>query len=87
MPPKIRERLIALTLLALPLLACATRSEVPMSASLSEDDDSYCRTNAGTVGSPQYVACRKDRDLQRGNAVTRADKKQRDLAEWMLNHP
>ena len=58
-----------------------------MSAGLSEDDDSYCRANAGPVGSPQYVACRKDRDVQRSNAVTRADKKQRDLGEWMVNHP
>lgn len=58
-----------------------------MSAGLSEDDDSYCRANAGPVGSPQYVACRKDRDVQRSNAITRADKKQRDLGEWMMNHP
>lgn len=87
MPPKIRERLAALTLLALPLLACSTRGDAPMSANLSDDDDSYCRANAGPVGSPSYVACRKDRDTQRGNAVSRADSKQRDLAEWMLNHP
>ena len=73
--------------LALSLAACATRNEVPMSAGLSEDDDTYCRSHAGQAGSPDYVACRKDRDVQRSNAVTRADKKQRDLGEWMLNHP
>jgi len=33
------------------------------------------------------VSCRKDRDVQRSDALTRADKKQRDLGEWMLNHP
>ena len=77
----------AIILLALCLAACASRSEVPMSAGLSEDDDSYCRANAGPVGSPQYVACRKDRDVQRSNAITRSDKKQRDLGEWMMNHP
>ena len=31
--------------------------------------------------------CRKDRDAQRGNAIDRADKKQRDLGEYMLNNP
>ncbi|MGE5159497.1 MAG: hypothetical protein ACM3OF_15280 [Gemmatimonas sp.] len=79
--------LIALALVALSLSACVSRYDAPMSADLSEDDDTYCRTNGGPAGSPQYVACRKDRDIQRSNAITRADKKQRDLGEWMLNHP
>ena len=79
--------LLALTLTALSLGACVSRTEVPMSAGLSEDDDVYCQRTAGPTGSPQYVACRKDRDVERSNAVTRADKKQRDLGEWMLNHP
>ena len=87
MRPITTRRLFALTLAALSLSACATRTEVPMSAGLSEDDDAYCRRTAGPTGSPQYVACRKDRDVQRSDAVTRADKKQRDLGEWMLNHP
>ena len=81
------RRLFALTLAALSLAACATRNEAPMSAGLSEDDDSYCQSHGGPTGSPQYVACRKDRDVQRSDALTRADKKQRDLGEWMLNHP
>ena len=79
--------LAALALTALSLSGCATRSEAPMSAGLSEDDDAYCRRTAGTAGTSEYVACRKDRDVQRGDAVTRADKKQRDLGEYMLNHP
>ena len=29
----------------------------------------------------------KDRDAQRGNAIDRADRKQRDLGEYMLNNP
>ncbi|WP_024505924.1 hypothetical protein [Bradyrhizobium sp. ARR65] len=78
---------IALTLIALSLTACASRYDAPMSAGLSEDDDTYCRANGGPAGSPQYVACRRDRDVQRSNAITRADKKQRDLGEWMMNHP
>jgi hypothetical protein len=81
------RRLFALTLAALSLGACATRNEAPMSAGLSEDDDSYCQSHGGPTGSPQYVACRKDRDVQRSDALTRADKKQRDLGEYMLNHP
>jgi hypothetical protein len=81
------QRLFALTLAALSLSACATRNEAPMSAGLSEDDDAYCQSHGGPTGSPQYVACRKDRDVQRSNAITRADKKQRDLGEYMLNHP
>lgn len=81
------KALIALALAALSLSACVSRYDVPTSAGLSEDDDAYCRSNAGPPGSPEYVDCRKDRDVQRSNAITRADKKQRDLGEWMLNHP
>ena len=87
MPVKLAKRMILFTLAGFLLSACASRTEVPVSAGLSGDDDTYCRTNGGPVGSPQYVACRKDRDVQRSSAVTTADKKQRDLAEWMLNHP
>ena len=81
------RNLVAFVLTALTLAACATRNEAPMSAGLSEDDDSYCRSHGGPAGSTEYVACRKDRDVQRSDAVTRADKKQRDLGEWMMNHP
>jgi hypothetical protein len=87
MRPHSSLRLAILALAALSLCACASRNEAPLSAGLSGDDDAYCRNNGGPVGSPQYVACRKDRDVQRSNAVTLADKKQRDLGEWMLNHP
>jgi hypothetical protein len=78
---------MALALLALCLSACVSRNAAPLEAGLSEDDDAYCRSHGGPVGSSQYVACRNDRDVQRSNAVTRADKKQRELGEWMLNHP
>jgi hypothetical protein len=81
------RHLFALSLAALSLAACATRTEAPMSAGLSEDDDAYCQAHGGPTGSPQYVSCRKDRDVQRSDALTRADKKQRDLGEYMLNHP
>ena len=73
---------------AFSLAACAARYEAPAVAVGNDDDDSFCRAN-GTVasGSPQYVACRKDRDVQRQRAEARADRRQRDLGEFMLNHP
>jgi DICT domain-containing protein len=76
--------LIALSLLA--LSDCAQRSQIPVS-SLGDDDDAICRANNVAVGSPEYVACRKDRDVIRSNAAARADRRQRDLGEYMLNHP
>ncbi|MFB9267743.1 hypothetical protein ACFFWD_32215 [Bradyrhizobium erythrophlei] len=75
-------------LLALPLLAgCLERGRAPLAESMG-DDDQFCQAN-GTVkvGSPEYVACRKDRDVQRQRLEARADRKQRDLGEYMLNHP
>jgi hypothetical protein len=79
--------LLVLALAALTLSSCAKRN-VPVSSSLSEDDDTFCRAGGKVAaGSPEYVACRKDRDAQRGNAIARADKKQRDLGEYMLNNP
>jgi hypothetical protein len=79
---------IALALAALMLSACADRHQVPPLSSLNEDDDTFCRAGGKVaVGSAEYVACRKDRDAQRSNAVARADKKQRDFGEYMLNNP
>jgi hypothetical protein len=79
--------LIALTLAALTLAACAKRNDLPVNTSLNEDDDTFCRANNVAAGSPEYVACRRDRDAQRSNAIARADRKQRDLGEYMLNNP
>jgi hypothetical protein len=75
---------IALTLAALALSACSHRGDTTVSLG---DDDAFCRANNVQVGSPEYVACRKDRDAQRSNAAARADQKQRGLAEYMLNNP
>ncbi len=77
---------VALTVVALTLCGCAQRSQIPVS-SLGEDDDAICRANNVAVGSPEYVACRKDRDVIRSNAAARADRRQRDLGEYMLNNP
>jgi hypothetical protein len=78
--------LITLILAALALSACAQRNQIPVS-SLGEDDDALCRANNVAVGSPEYVACRRDRDVARSNATTRADRRQRDLGDYMMNHP
>ncbi|MEH2472689.1 hypothetical protein V1281_006122 [Nitrobacteraceae bacterium AZCC 2161] len=78
--------LIALTLAALALASCVERNAIPAS-SLGEDDDAICRANGVVVGSADYAACRKNRDVQRGNAIARADRAQRNLGEYMLNNP
>jgi hypothetical protein len=78
--------LIALMLIAPLLAGCLERGQ-PTMADTSGDDDAFCRANNVAAGSPEYVACRKDRDVQRNNANTRADRAQRNLGEYMLNHP
>jgi hypothetical protein len=84
MRPKRLTQFIALTLAALALAACSHRGDTPVALG---DDDAFCRANNVQVGSPEYVACRKDRDVQRNNANTRADRAQRNLGEYMLNNP
>jgi hypothetical protein len=81
---------LLLLLAALSLSACASRSEPPAYAAVppAQDDDAFCRQGGKvTVGSPDYVYCRKDRDAARNAAVNRADRKQRDLADYMMAHP
>jgi hypothetical protein len=77
---------IALAVVSLVLCGCAQRSGIPVST-LGEDDDTVCRANNVVVGSSEYIACRKDRDVLRNNAAARSDRRQRDLSEYMLNHP
>lgn len=77
---------VALILIALTIGACASRNDIPVS-SLGDDDDAICRANNVAVGSSEYVACRKDRDVQRGNAAARADRTHRNLSETMINTP
>jgi hypothetical protein len=77
---------VAPVLIALLLGACTHRGQAPV-ASLDGDDDAICRANNVAVGSPEYVACIKDRDAQRATAIARADRRQRDIGEYMINHP
>ncbi len=79
-------RLGAAVLVALSLGACASRSQTPVAEGI-DDDDAYCRAANLQVGSPDYVACRKDRDARRAAAIARADRGQRNLGEYMLNNP
>jgi hypothetical protein len=75
-------------LLAAPLLGgCLERGQPTTLTTGGDDDDAFCRANNVKAGSPEYVACRKDRDSQRSNADAAADRRQRDLGEYMLNHP
>jgi len=80
--------LLIVPVVALSLAGCLTRHQGPVTAVGNDDDDSYCRANNTVApGSPDYVACRKDRDVQRQRAEARADRRQRDLGEYMMNHP
>jgi hypothetical protein len=81
------KSLIALLLVAPLLAGCLERGQPTMVNASGDDDDAFCRANNIKAGSPEYVACRKDRDVQRNNANARADRRQRDLGEYMLNHP
>ncbi|MDB5548527.1 MAG: hypothetical protein JWP21_1974 [Tardiphaga sp.] len=81
------SRLVALLLIATPLAGCLERGQPPLVATGGEDDDAFCRANNVAVGSADYVACRKNRDVQRGNSAAKADRAQRNLGEMMLNNP
>jgi hypothetical protein len=74
-------------MLAAPLLAGCLERGQPTMVDTSADDDAFCRANNVAVGSNEYVNCRKNRDVQRGNANARADRAQRNMAEQMLNNP
>ena len=80
------RKLFALLLIAPLLTGCLERGQ-PVMADTSADDDAFCRANNVAPGSNEYVNCRKNRDVQRGNANARADRAQRNLAEQMLNNP
>jgi hypothetical protein len=77
---------LALLLIAPLLAGCLERGQ-PVMVDSSADDDAFCRANNVVPGSNEYVNCRKNRDVQRGNANARADRAQRNMAEQMLNNP
>ena len=80
-------RTLAAILLIAPLLAGCLERGQPVMTDTSVDDDAFCRANNVAPGSNEYVNCRKNRDVQRGNANARTDRAQRNMAEQMLNNP
>ena len=86
MPLAAAPRLLAALAVAIALSACSARYQTPVAMG-GDDDDAVCQSRGYAQGSPEYVACRKDRDVQRNAAVARSDRRQRDLGEYMLNHP
>jgi hypothetical protein len=78
---------LALLLIAPLLGGCLERGQSTVANSGGGDGDAICRANNAATGSPEYAACRRDRDVQRNDAAARADRRQRDLGEYMLNHP
>ncbi|SEM91158.1 hypothetical protein [Bradyrhizobium sp. OK095] len=78
--------LLAIVFAGLILSACSARYQTPVAMG-GDDDDAVCLSRGNAQGSPEYVACRKDRDVQRNAATARSDRRQRDLGEYMLNHP
>ncbi|MDQ8731152.1 hypothetical protein LPJ38_08795 [Bradyrhizobium daqingense] len=76
----------AISLLAIALSACSSRYQTPVAVG-GDDDDAVCQSRGYAQGSAEYAACRKDRDVQRNAATARADRRQRDLGEYMLNNP
>src|SRR5215467_1087054 len=78
---------IVLSLTA-PLAGCLERGETATPSTLTQDDDTFCQAGGKVKpGSPDYIYCRRDRDAQRNATVARTDRRQRDLGEYMLNHP
>lgn len=79
---------LALALLGASLAGCSglERHQAPEAAAATQaDDDAICRANGVAPGSDAYVACRKNRDAQRGGATDRLERSHRNLAERMLN--
>jgi hypothetical protein len=86
MRPKTAIYVLALAIVAPLLAGCLERGQ-PTLVDTTADDDSYCRANNVAPGTAEYVACRKDRDIARSKVEARADRRQRDLGEYMLNNP
>ena len=81
-------RIVLMVMAVLSLAACAARNQGPAVALGNDNDDAACQAGGKVApGSADYVACRKDRDVQRQRAEARADRRQRDLGEYMMNHP
>jgi hypothetical protein len=90
MPPASRLPLFACAALALALAVsgCAQfeRKATPTAtASTAQDDDAYCRREAGEPGSDRYAQCLTVRADKRAVYDTRIERTHRHLSEQMLN--
>ena len=80
------SRALALLLAGLALAGCSSlERHQPLAAASQPDDDAMCRANGVAPGSDAYVACRKDRDVQRSRSDDKLERQHRNLAERMLN--
>jgi hypothetical protein len=80
--------LLALLLIAPLLAGCFERGQtVAVDTPPPPDDDTICRANNVQPGSPAYIVCRRERDAMRAKSEARADRRQRDIGEYMLNNP
>lgn len=85
-PIHVRALLMMIAGLALAGCSSLERHQPPEAAAAAQtDDDAACRANGVVPGSDAYVACRKNRDAQRGGATDRLERSHRNLAERMLN--
>lgn len=78
------SRLLLASLFALSLAACMQTASEQVAATVA-DDDAFCQKNAGPIGSGNYSACMKDRDVAAGNRQARMDRTHRRVSEDMLN--
>lgn len=84
-PGKYTPVLLATALL---LSACSSMPSFERNqpgAAAAVDDDTFC-LKQGPAGSKEYVACRKDRDVQ-STRTDRIERAHRNMAEDMLNAP
>jgi len=78
------SRFILPALFALSLAGCMQTASEQV-ATTAADDEAFCQKNAGPVGSGNYAACMKDRDIAAGNRQARMDRTHRRVSEDMLN--
>lgn len=82
-------RCLPLVMLAgLTVSGCAQferKTDPVATANTAQDDDAYCRREAGEPGSARYAECLKVRDEKRAVYDTRIERTHRRLSEDMLN--
>ncbi len=73
---------------ALPLAGCLNlerRSGPEAQAAAVADDDAFCQRNGVKQGSPEYVACRRDRDNSSTSAERSAERAHSRMVDQMTS--